>query len=650
MQFLNPAAFYLLGVIPIVVALHFLKLRRYTHLVPSIMLWLATDEDRRANVPFQRLRNLLLPLLQVLFLLLVTFSAARPALRKPGFMPGRAILIVDNSASMLSTEEGQTRLESAQQAALEHIEQVTAGGGRMLMVTSASKPDAYIREAFTTDTAKLRSAIEDIPQSHAPRNLRPVFDAAARYAESSQDKVFLISDNFENLPETAMPVHKIGVGADAENVGIVRFGVEIVGDEYKVLTGIQNFTSAIRELEVQLAVENVPFDKKTVSIRPAETKSVLFSGPLSGLEERVISVHLQLENDDFTLDNAAWAIPSSVSSLRILLVSDNQKSLLPKLLEAYGEHVQLRQVEPADYHGTGDADIAVFDGSTPAGREAFGSSAEVASGTHLIFVNPGSNLPFIGEDASDVEEVIKPVNVIKTDETHPLMLDVSLQGLQTLKSTRRALPLSGHSLVETEQGALIWIGQRVDSQFLVFEFDAFNPEVSSLALTIPDGPIFFYHCLAWFEARSVPLRPLVFEEGRTRHAFRTGEQVRVAAADEGGTFHVQKPDEKRVKVMNSLFTETDRVGVYTLFVDDRPFERFTVNLLNAETSALSHSAITPVAETPTAIESGWQPMTQEVWRIPALLAFVVLLLEWWFYHRDGVLVRTGLFSKGAAEV
>ena len=648
MQFLNPAAFYLLGVIPIVVALHFLKLRRYTRLVPSIMLWHSTDEDQRANVPFQRLRNLLLLLLQVLFLLLVTFSVARPALRRPGFMPGRAILIVDNSASMFSTEEGQTRLESARRAALKHIEQVTAGGGMMLMVTSAAKPEAYIREAFTTDTAKLRSAIEDIRQSHAPRNLHPVFDAAARYIESSQDSVFLISDNFDNLPETAMPVHKIGVGADAENVGIVYFGVEIVGGAYEVLAGIHNFTGATKELEVQLAVENVPFDKRTVSIRPAETKSVLFSGDLSGLAERVISVHLQLESDDFTLDNTAWAIPSSVSPLRILLVSDNQKSLLPKLLETYGEHVQLRQVVPADYHGTGDADIAVFDGSTPAGREAFGNSAEIASGTHLIFVNPGSNLPFIGEDANAVEAVIKPVHVIKTDETHPLMLDVSLQGLQSLKSTRRALPRSAHSLVETEQGALIWIGQTVDSQFLVFEFDAFNPEVSSLALTIPDGPIFLYHCLAWFEARSVPLRPLVFEEGWTRHAFRTGEEVRVAAADEGVTFHVQKPDEKRVKVVDSLFTETDQVGGYALFADDRLLERFTVNLLNAETSALSHSAITPAA--PTAIESEWQPMTQEVWRIPALLAFVVLLLEWWFYHRDGVFVRTGLFSKGAAEV
>ena len=55
-----------------------LKLRRHTRLVPSIMFGALTDEDQRANVPFQRLRNLLLPLLQVLFLFLLIVSVARP--------------------------------------------------------------------------------------------------------------------------------------------------------------------------------------------------------------------------------------------------------------------------------------------------------------------------------------------------------------------------------------------------------------------------------------------------------------------------------------------------------------------------------------------------------------------------------------------
>ena len=628
MQFLNPAAFYLLGVIPIVVLLHFLKLRRYTYLVPSIMHWLSTDEDQRANVPFQRLRNLLLPLLQVLFLLLLTFSVARPILRRPGFMPGRAILIVDNSASMLSEEMGQTRFSLAKQAALEQIEQISTGGGTMLMVTQA--PNTYIQQAFTTDTSQLRRAIENITPTDTPRNLRSVFDAVTRYADSPQDKVFFISDSFEDLPDIPLPLHKIAVGGRAENVGIVLLNVDIVEDQYEVLVRIQNFTDTPREFNVQLAVENSPLDDRTLSISPQKTKSVLFSGDPSGLEEKVISVHLEIE-DDFSLDNTASAILSGVSPLQILLVSDNQKSLLPQLLNTYGKHVDLDIVPPTDYHGTGDADIAIFDGSTPTGREAFGSFSEVPPKTRLIFINPGNNLPFIqGNALSDGQ-----ARVIKTDDAHPLMTGVSLQGLQVRESTYRDLPLWGHSLVETEKGSLIWLGTEADTQFLVFEFDAFNPEISAFAVSIPAGPLFVYQCLAWFETGTAPLQPVVFQEGRTRHAFRTGEQVMVALKSADTPLHVQKPDETTVTFDNSIFTETDQVGIYTLFADDgRELERFTVNLLDPAESSLSHAATIEGEETSASLETGLQPIAQEMWRFPALLAFAVLFVEWWFYHRD----------------
>ena len=427
MQFLSPAAFYLLGVIPIVVALHFLRLRRYTRLVPSIMFWLSTAEDRRANVPFQRLRNLLLPLLQVLFLLLLICSVARPALRRPGFMPGKAILIVDNSASMSSKEMGQTRLTLAKQEAQQYVKEVSARGGMMLMVTNSL--ETYIQQAFTTDTSKLHQAIADIAQTHAPRNLRPVFDAATRYADSPQDKIVFVSGTFENLPDISLPVQEIGVGGRAENVGIVRFSVEMLVDRYEVLIGIQNFTDTPRELEVQLSVEDVLLDDRMVSVPAGGTKSVLFSGDPSGLEGKVLSGHLDID-DDFPLDNGAWALLSAIPQLRILLVSDNRKSLLPDLLESYGDHVRLDVVDPADYHGTGDADVVFFDGGTLAGREAFGGFSEIASGTALVFIAPATNLPYIQEDAPIVETERTPVRVIKEDGNHPLMESVSLQGLQ----------------------------------------------------------------------------------------------------------------------------------------------------------------------------------------------------------------------------
>ena len=637
MQFLNPAAFYLLSVIPLVVLLHFLKLRRHTHLVPSIMHWLSTGEDRRANVPFQRLRNLLLPLLQVLFLVLLTCSVARPIVRRPGIMPGKAILIVDNSASMLSMEMGQTRMALAKQAALKQIAEISAGGGIMLMATQGV--DTYIRQAFTTDTSQLRHAIAGITPTHLPRNLQPVFDAVTRYADAPQDSVFFISDSVENLPDISLPLHKIAVGGDAENVGIVQFSVDSVVDWYEVLVRIQNFADTPKEFNVQLAVESSPLDDKRVTIPPEKTQSVLFSGDPRGLAEKIISVHLDIE-DDFSLDNSATAVLSGVSPLRILLVSDNQRSLLPELLGSYGQHVDLNVVVPADYHGTGNADIAIFDGSTPAGREVLGNFSEVPNRMGIIFINPGSDLPFIQGETASVETDRELARVIKTDDAHPLMADVSLQGLQVGESTYRDLPIWGHSLVETEKGSLIWIGTpEMDSQFLVFEFAAFNPD-SAFAVRIPAGPLFVYRCLAWFEAGTAPLQPVVFREGRTRHAFRTGESVVIALRGTASRLHVRKPDGTLVTLEGSIFTGTDQIGVYTLFADDgRELERFTVNLLDATESALSHSTTTTIDRdgvTPPVLETGLQPIAQEVWRWFALGALLLLLVEWWFYHRNSL--------------
>ena len=107
----------------------------------------------------------------------------------------------------------------------------------------------------------------------------------------------------------------------------------------------------------------------------------------------------------------------------------------------------------------------------------------------------------------------------------------------------------------------------------------------------------------------------------------------VALRNPDTPLRVQKPDDTMVELDNSIFTETDQTGIYTLFADDgRELERFTVNLLDIAESALSHST-TIEEDTSVSFETGLQPMAQEMWRFPAILAMLVLFVEWWFYHR-----------------
>ena len=61
MNFLAPAGFALGLLLPVIVALYLLKLRRTEHEVSSIYLWRRMVRDVEANAPWQKLRpNLLL--------------------------------------------------------------------------------------------------------------------------------------------------------------------------------------------------------------------------------------------------------------------------------------------------------------------------------------------------------------------------------------------------------------------------------------------------------------------------------------------------------------------------------------------------------------------------------------------------------------
>ena len=458
MSFLNPAAFYLIGTIPIVIALHFLRLRRQSYVVPSILLWRANPEDQKANVPFQRLRNWLLPLLQCLFLLFLVISIARPALHIPGIIHGRIVFIVDNSPSMLSREMDHTRLDIAKQEVLKRIRQVSASGG--MMIVSTHPLGSHIQQVFTADVDKLKSAVKNITASHTASDLSSVFALVLQHIDSVNDQVYFVSDSFENLPPTPFPINTIAVGQSAENIGIVHLNVERLADQFQFLARIRNWTHTDREITMQLVlVGGGTIDEKIVSIPAGKDRSVLFSINANKLEGHAISLQLIDAEDDFDLDNAASVIPKPKREFRILLISDRKQPFLMDLLQSYGEHVRLQAITADEFQGSGDADITIIDGdmlltggTTNLATRQWMNTIDTQG---IVYINWQQELP----DEEDTLEIIDtPVRVIGVNRTHPIMQEVLLEGLHLKRSLGRDMPHWGESLVETEQGALIWIG------------------------------------------------------------------------------------------------------------------------------------------------------------------------------------------------
>src|SRR3954449_7785230 len=98
-SFLNvlPAAIAAGIVVPSLLLLYFLKLRRREMPVSSTLLWRKAIQDLQVNAPFQRLRRNLLLLLQLILLALLCLALSRPV---ANYTPGAAklsVILIDRS-------------------------------------------------------------------------------------------------------------------------------------------------------------------------------------------------------------------------------------------------------------------------------------------------------------------------------------------------------------------------------------------------------------------------------------------------------------------------------------------------------------------------------------------------------------------------
>ena len=159
MSWLSPAAFWFLLLLPAVVLLYFLRLRRNDVLISSTLLWSRALEDRRANAPFQKLRNSLLMFLQLLAILIMVGALARPE-SEVTEVPGLThILLVDVSSSMLGDEDGQPRLELAKDKVRNYIESIGKSEQGILVRFARS---AKALTPVTADRTVLLAAVDDL--------------------------------------------------------------------------------------------------------------------------------------------------------------------------------------------------------------------------------------------------------------------------------------------------------------------------------------------------------------------------------------------------------------------------------------------------------------------------------------------------------
>lgn len=291
----------LLFLIPfLIVLLYFLKLRRKPAAVPSTFLWKKSVEDLHVNRLLQFLRKNILLILQLLVIILVIYAVLAPRIN--GILGGgrHYILVIDNSASMSSTDmkDGGTRLEWAKAEAIKEIEASSESDTGMVIVFNST---AEIRQSYTSNKSLLKKAIEDITPTVNPTRFEEALSLAESLAnpqrsteneavappnpeegkervysalEGVQAEVHLYSDGrFPDVTDKSLQNLNLNFHSPADtngkfsnNVGIVKFDAirdEVDNTKLLVFVRVMNFrpevvNNARVELDVNIAGTSLP--------------------------------------------------------------------------------------------------------------------------------------------------------------------------------------------------------------------------------------------------------------------------------------------------------------------------------------------------------------------------------------------------------
>lgn len=617
MNFLAPGAFFFGLLLPVIVALYLLKLRRTEREVPSVYLWRRMVQDVEANAPWQRLRPNLLMILQLLFLAALIFALARPFTWSEGLSGEAAILILDSSASMSATDAAPSRLEAAKARARQLVSDLP-DTARVTIIEAGR--EAAVRLSSSRDRRQAQLAIDQIQPGTGGSDMTVALElASAIAARQTGTEIVVLSDGRVELPDRLAlkgQLRYLPVGTSGENQAISLLNLEAKLDgSVSAFVQVSNYGTTPVQRRLSLTADGRLFNVYDVSIPAGRDQSLV----VEGLPAETQQVKAQLDGPDaLPLDDRAEAVRPAARAVKAALVSGGN-IFLKTAMQGLSSAIELTEISPENVNMEIQADLTILDGvPTP----------EKLPPGNLLFIAPTRSNPFFS-----VSGLVQSPALRAVDHTDPLLENVSLAGVSVLDAAQISLPEWASAVVvgDTSQGItpLLFKGEVDGRRVAVLAFDLHR---SDLVLQ-PAFPLLWVNLTNWlvpglhssFPVQAAPGESITFPlpEGKT--------QVEVLRPD-GKTVQVQ------AEAGQAVFRETEELGYYAVRLgQDSPAAGFAVNLFSPQ-----ESNVKPADNLPGLQAQGGQvgngPLRgmREGWRPLALLALGLLTGEWLVYQRAGL--------------
>ena len=618
MVWLNPAALALLAFVPVLLALHALHYRRRDVQVSTLFLWESVAREAQGSLGLRRLAQNLPLLLQILLVCLLAVALAEPALSGKAVPSRDVVLVLDVSASMQARGVQGTRFEKAREQALQLLKELPSGR-QMAIITAGRQP--RMASFFSGDKTLLRQTIRDLQASDGTGDMREALFLALSLTQGSGSReIVVIGDGAypqvaeltKLRPQLGNQLRHIRVDGGDTNVGITRFAFRKVPDtegSYEVLLTAKNFSPKPITTPLRLSLPPQRPLERQLDLQPGEQEVVVstVTAPLQGVAEAELVL-----DDDLTLDNRAYGIAAASSQTWILLVGQPNYFLETLLTSIPGVFVNVvPQVSPDVLPRLVASNrLIIFNGVAP---------PPLHRGNFLLL----NALPRDGS-VQRTGTVAQP-RVVDWERQHPLLQFVDLADLHIAEAQQVRLDDGARGLVEAQGTTLLGTIEEPHLRVVFLGFDLLQ---SDLPLRVA-FPIFIGNLLRW-------LAPPDSDGGGQ---IRAGIPYPLYLDSPISHLTVQDPEgrQQQYEVRGNpwIFSDTQRLGVYTLRAGDT-FKRYlAVNLLDGRESDINpRDKLPPLFPGSAPAPGPTSSVETPLWLALALGAVAILGAEWFTWCRN----------------